>query len=248
VKSTAKAPVKKAVTPTATALTPPAPAVTPAITETVRVIEPIPGTDGGLLVGTERGVYRTMDPLKGWERLDLGPGINPNVFAIHAAPARPETIWVGTATSGVIVSHDNGHTWMRTPGAADNIPVSSIATDPKRPDYVYVGTTQTFYTSRDGGKTWMRPVLGLGNYTSILINPNNTDEVFVASALDDGGMFISTDAGRKWKRVDSKELKLPSSRFWALAFDPQDPSRIYAATHSSGVYRIERERATVGGM
>jgi hypothetical protein len=64
-------------------------------------------------------------------------------------------------------------------------------------------------------------------------------------------MFISTDAGNKWKRVDSKEMKLASHRIWAMAFDPQDPNRIFAGTHSSGVYRIERKAdvssASAGG-
>ena len=154
-----------------------------------------------------------------------------------------DRIWAGTATSGVIVSHDNGKTWTKTSGAAENVPVSSITTDPSRPDYVYVGTIQTFHVSRDGGKTWNRRGGGLplGNFTSILINPTKPDEVIVSSALDtDGGMYISTDAGNKWKRVDGKDMKLASRRLWSIAFDPQDHNRIYAATHSSGVYRIQR--------
>ena len=63
--------------------------------------------------------------------------------------------------------------------------------------------------------------------------------------MTDGGLFISGDAGNKWKRVDSKEMKLASRRIWTMVFDPQDPNRIYAGTHSSGVYRIER-KADVG--
>ncbi|MGE3467973.1 MAG: WD40/YVTN/BNR-like repeat-containing protein, partial [Pyrinomonadaceae bacterium] len=96
---------------------------------------------------------------------------------------------------------------------------------------------------RDNGKTWSRRGgnLSLGNFTSILINPTNTDEIILSSALDtEGGLYISTDAGMRWKRVDTKDLKLPSHRFWAIAFDPQDPNRMFAATHSSGVYKIER--------
>ena len=171
-----------------------------------------------------------------------------NVFAVHVAAERPDTIWVGTERSGVIVSRDSGKTWSRTGGAVEDIPVSSITTDPKRPEFVYVGTFQAFYLSRDGGKTWARKGgnLPLGQYTSILINPDNTNEILICSALDkDGGLFISADAGNKWKRVDSKEMKLASRRIWTMAFDPQDPNRIYAGTHSSGVYRIER-KADVG--
>lgn len=219
----------------------PAPAPAAAITNKVQVIELLAG--GGLLAGTDKGIYRTLDPARGWEKLSLGAGLNENIFALHVSPQRPETIWAGTATSGVLVSHDNGKTWAKTNGAVDNIPVSSIESDPKRPDYIYVGTVQTFYLSRDNGQTWTRRGgnLSLGNFTSILVNPNNTDEIMLSSALDsDGGIFISTDAGNKWKRIDNKDMKLASRRFWSMAFDPQDPNRIYASTHSSGVYKIER--------
>lgn len=218
------------------------PASVAAISTKVQAIELLPG--GGMLAGTDKGVFRTSAPgVRGWEKLNLGAGINENIFALHVSPQRPETIWVGTATSGVMVSRDSGKTWAKAGGAVDNIPVSSIKSDPKRPDYVYVGTIQTFYLSRDNGQTWSRRGgnLSLGNFTTILINPNNTDEILVSSSLDsDGGIFLSTDAGNKWKRIDGKDMKLASRRFWSIAFDPQDPNRIYAATHSSGVYRIDR--------
>jgi photosystem II stability/assembly factor-like uncharacterized protein len=242
--TTARGAVRKTV-----AVKAPTPPVDPdhlaAITEKVQVIELLPG--GGLLAGTDKGLYRTLDPTKGWDKLPFGAGINENVFAVHVAADRIDTIWVGTATSGVIVSRDGGRTWAKTNGAVDNVPVSSITSDPKRPDYIYVGTTQTFYVSRDNGQSWSRRGghLPLGNFTSILINPNNTDEILLSSALDtDGGIFISTDAGQNWKRVDGKDQHLASRRFWSMAFDPQDPNRIYASTHSSGVYRIERAATT----
>jgi photosystem II stability/assembly factor-like uncharacterized protein len=125
-----------------------------------------------------------------------------------------------------------------------DVPISSIAIDPRRSDYVYVGTGQAFYLSRDGGKTWGRRGgnLPLGNFSSILINPENTDEIYVASSLEsDGGILYSENAGMKWKRVDSKDMKLPSRRVWSMAFDPHNSGLIFAGSHSSGVYRIERK-------
>jgi len=250
-KAPAKKPVKRtaAVTAQAASTAPAAPFV-PALTERVKVLEFLPG--GAVLAGTDKGLYRSVDPMKGWERLVFPLGINDNIFAIHVSPHRPETIWAGTASSGVVVSRDNGKTWEKASGGAgDNIPVSSIASDPKRPDYIYVGTVQTFYLSRDGGRTWIRRGgnLSIGNFTSILINPNNTDEIILSSALDtEGGLYISTDAGNKWKRIDNKDMKLPSRRFWSLAFDPQDPNRLFAGTHSSGVIKIERNAIASTGM
>ena len=237
---------KTAVAPVASG--PPLPKLLPVITDKVKVIEDLPDGKGGLLAGTDAGLYQTNDVAKGWEKISLGPGVNDNIFAIHVSPARPQTIWVGTATSGVLVSHDDGKTWAKTGGAVENVPVSSITSDPKRPDYIYVGTIQTFYLSRDGGQTWIRRGgnLSLGNFTSVLINPKNTDEILLSSALEtDGGIYISSDAGNKWKRVDTKDMKLASRRVWSMAFDPQDVNRIYAATHSSGVYRIERAAVAV---
>jgi photosystem II stability/assembly factor-like uncharacterized protein len=233
--------VKKPVEPTPP---PDGPVVGPALTETVKVLAFTNDDRNGMFAGTDKGLYVTYDIAKGWEKLKLGEGIDENIFVVYTSPLVPGTIWVGTASSGVIVSTDDGKTWTKTNAVPEDVPVSSIATDPKRPNYIYVGTTQAFYLSRDGGRTWNRRGgnLPLGNFTSILINPENTDEIFVSSALEnDGGIFHSTDAGMKWKRFDSKEMPLPSRRVWSMVFDPLDHNRIFAGTHSSGVYRIERK-------
>ncbi|MBS1792250.1 MAG: hypothetical protein JSS81_00265 [Acidobacteria bacterium] len=249
-----KAPVKKpapkktaAKTVKPTVAPPAGPVVVPALTDRVRVLASTEDGKNGFLAGTDKGLFRTYDPAKGWEKLPFGGTFNESVFALYSAPQNPDTIWVGTEKSGVLVSRDAGKTWQVANGIPQDVPVSSIASDPKRPDYIYVGTSQTFYLSRDNGATWTRRGgnLPLGNYTSILINPNNTDEIFIGSALEsDGGIYYSKDAGQNWKRVDSKEMRLPSRRIWSMIFDPNNPSRIFAATHSSGIYRIDRAPAT----
>nr|HQU90886.1 YCF48-related protein [Pyrinomonadaceae bacterium] len=232
----------RAKTPAKAPTEPAGPVIVPALTETVKVLAFTNDDKGGLLAGTDKGLYRSYDLTKGWEKLSFGD-LDENIFAIHTTPLVPGTIWVGTSRSGVVVSTDDGKTWAKTNSSPDGIPVSSIATDPKRPNYIYVGTIHAFYLSRDGGRTWNRRGgnLPLGNFTSILIDPNNTDTIILSSALEtDGGIYISEDAGMKWKRFDSKDLKLPSRRIWSLVFDPQNPHRMYAGTHSSGVYRIDR--------
>jgi len=241
----AAAPLKTPVS--AAAAVPAGPALIPALTEKVKVLAFTEDGKNGILAGTDSGLYRTYDIANGWEKLDLGPGINNSIFVIHISPKEPQTIWAGTASSGVIVSNDDGKTWRAINGIPQDVPISSIASDPQRLDRIYVGTSQAFWLSRDGGKTWTRRGgnLPLGNFTSILINPSNTDEIFISSSLEsDGGIFYSSDAGMKWKRVDSKEMPLPSRRVWSMAFDPQDPNRIFAGSHSSGVYRIERRSET----
>lgn len=253
VKRTAKGRTVKSKTPVVVkqetiVIDPNAPILIPALGEKIKVLARTEDGKNGILAGTDKGVYRTYDLTKGWEKLSFGEGISESVFVINTSPQQPETIWVGTAISGVIVSRDGGETWQKTNGItpkhiAEAVPISSITIDPKDSERIYVGTTQTLYLTTDGGKTWLRRGgnLPLGNYASIIINPRNSKEVFAASALEsDGGIFFSDDAGMKWKRIDTKDMKLPSRRVWSMIFDPNDSNRIFAATHSSGVYRIER--------
>ncbi|KXK03420.1 MAG: BNR/Asp-box repeat domain/two component regulator propeller [Acidobacteria bacterium OLB17] len=240
---------KKAVKPAAPAPTAKGPVMVASLKSNVKVLAFTEDGKNGIIAGTDSGLYRSYDVTKGWEKLDLGAGINQNIFAIHVAPERPETIWVGTATSGVMVSRDNGKTFANAGGAVAGVPVSAIETDPTRPDYIYVGTTQTFYLSRDNGATWKRRGghLPLGNFASILIDPKDPNEIIIGSAIEtDGGIYISRDAGEQWKRIDTKTMDLPSRRVWSMAFDPHDPNRIYAGTHSSGVYKIELKDADAG--
>ena len=201
----------------------------------------------GYLVGTNNGLYRTYDMSKGWEKISFGENLNHQVLVIYTSPLEPQTMWVGTATSGILVSRDDGETWSKIPsgqnGIPDGVPVSAIAKNPRKPGYMYVGTTQTFYMSKDGGKTWTRRGgnLPLGNYASILVNPNDGDEVYVASALDiSGGIFYSDNAGWDWKRIDPKNRSMASSRVWTMMFDPNNPNRLFVGTHSSGIYRVDQ--------
>jgi len=221
----------------------PGPVMVPTITERVRTIGGTNDGKNGLLAGTDKGLYRTYDPTKGWEKLSFGAGLDTTVVATYVNPSVPERIFIGTTMAGVLLSKDSGKTWSRVDSIPKEFPISSIAGDAKNPERVLVGTLQTLYVSRDGGVTFSRRGgnLPLGNFTSILVNPRNSNEVFVSSASEiDGGIYFSSDAGWNWRRVDSKDMRLPSRRIWALAFDPSDPDRIFAGTQSSGVYRINR--------
>lgn len=214
----------------------------PVITDKVNQLYYSNDGKNGIYAATDKGLYRTYDMATGWEKVSLGNGIDEQVFAVHTAS--PNTIWVGTARTGVVVSKDGGITWQKMTDIPDSSPISSIKTNPQNPDLVYVGTFQTFYMSRNGGQSWTRRGgnLPIGNYNSILINPNNPNELIVASSMEGrGGIYQSLDGGNMWKQIDSKDLNLPTRRIWTMAFDPNNPNRILVGTNSSGIYRIERE-------
>jgi photosystem II stability/assembly factor-like uncharacterized protein len=100
--------------------------------------------------------------------------------------------------------------------------------------------------STDGGASWTRRGgnLPFGDFTSILVNPRNTDEIFAGNAYQTsdvgGGVFRSVDGGVTWARIDPKEHRLPSQRIWALAFDSHDQNILFVGSHSAGVYVVPR--------
>jgi photosystem II stability/assembly factor-like uncharacterized protein len=198
-----------------------------------------------MLAATNKGLFRTVaaDPSKGWVKVPFGAGLDERVLCVSTHPQSVQTIYVGTANSGVIVSHDGGETWQQVADVSAAAPVNVIEQDPTRAAYIYVGTTQMLFMSHDGGEKWQRRGgnLPYGSYTSILINSQNPDEIFVGSAFENpgnNGVFHSTNAGDTWKRVDPE---LPSRRVWSLAFDTNNPGKLFVGSHSAGVYVAQRD-------
>ncbi len=206
------------------------------------------------LAATNLGLFRSTDPTKGWQNLPYGSSVDPRTSCIAVDPQRPETIFVGTASSGALVSHDGGKSWQRVSGVPSEAPINTIARDLQRPNYIYVGTKQSFYMSLDGGANWSRRGgnLPFGDFTSILVNPRNGDEVFAGNAYQTGeiggGVYRSINAGQTWARIDPKEHRLPSQRIWALAFDSQDQNTLFVGSHSAGVYVVPRGSNSVSAV
>lgn len=218
-----------------------APGMIPALGDKINTF--IYNGKNGYLAGTDNGLYESYDIEKGWKKISFGENINYKVVTIAISEQNPEQIWIGTARDGALVSNDNGATWTKIKDVSDNAPISAIAVNPGKADYVYIGTTQTFYTSKNGGKKFTRRggSLPLGNFNSILVNPNNWKEVYVGSALEvSQGIFFSDDGGWDWDRIDTKDKKLASNRVWAMMFDPTNPNRLLIGTHSSGIYRLDK--------
>lgn len=234
----------------------PSPAVF--LTDIVNALAPTWDEQGrpGVLAATNAGLYRTFDPSQGWEKLNFGGGLDQRTTTVSTTLQNQSTIYVGTATSGVLVSRDAGRTWRQVPGVPTTAPISTIVLDKQRSAYIYVGTKQTLYYSHDGGERWIRRGgnLPYGDYAAILVNPQNPNEIFVGNAfqnqgggattVNSGGIYRSTDAGLTWMRIDPRDVRLPSQRIWALAFDAGNSNRIFVGSHSAGVYVAERNGST----
>src|SRR2546423_5763095 len=191
----------------------------PAITDPVNALLSFSDDAGhlGILAATNSGLYRTFDPALGWDRVNYGNGIDVRTTCISTTTQNPKVVFVGTATSGVLVSRDSGQTWQQLTAVPTTSPINVIVQDPRRSSYIYVGTKQAFYSSHDGGDHWSRRggELSFGDLTRLFINPRNTAEGFVGNAYQNGstggGVYRSTNSGSTWTRIDARELRLPAT-------------------------------------
>jgi len=223
-------------------------AQTVVLTDAVNSLIPTVDETGkpAFLAATNIGLFISSDPTKGWQKLPYGGNFNERTTCVASSLKEPETIWVGTAASGVLVSGDKGKTWEHVADIPTDAPINTIVLDPQKLENIYVGSKRAFYLSHDGGESWSRRGgnLPFGDFTSILINPLNTDEIFVGNAYQTvdvgGGVYRSLNRGLTWARIDPQDRRLPSQRIWALAFDSREQNLLFVGSHSAGVYVVPR--------
>ncbi len=173
-----------------------------------------------------------------------GPFRGGRVLAVAGDPSDSQHFYFGAVNGGVWESHDAGRTWNPI---FDSQPVGSIgalALAPSDPKTIYVGTGEAdmrsdiaqgdgMYKSVDGGKTWTH--IGLTDTRQIeriLVDPSDARHVYVAALghpyghNDARGVFESHDGGTNWRKILGPN---PDTGAIDLAFEPGNPSTIYAA-------------------
>ena len=191
----------------------------------------------------DRGVYRTLDGGKNWEKVlykDDHTGAidvvfdphNPNVLfaALYQVRRTPWSLESGGPGSGLYKSVDGGTTWKHLDGKGlptsimGRIGVSVSGGDSNR---VYALTeakdASGLYRSDDGGDTWtkvnddQRLTQRAWYFTHIFADPRSVDTVYMLNT----GMFRSTDGGKTLNL-----LPAPHGDHHALWIDPIDPERM----------------------
>ena len=150
---------------------------------------------------------------------------------------------------GIYKSTDAGKTWKQS-GLKASEHIGQILIDPRNSNVVYVaaqgplfsaGGDRGLYKTTDGGQKWDR-VLYVSDDTGIsdiVFDPKNPDVIFASSYQrrrhvgqmigggPDGGIWKTTDAGKKWTKL-SKGLPKDDMGRIALGVDPKNPGRVYA--------------------
>jgi photosystem II stability/assembly factor-like uncharacterized protein len=208
----------------------------------------------------ERGVFRTKDGGRTWERVlfaDPDSGCSgltmdandPNtLFAgMWQVVLHTYAMFSGGPSSGIHVTHDGGNTWTRITGhGLPHSPVGKIdvAVAPKNSKRVYAliqtADQGSIWRSDDGGEnwthgSWQRELVGrAGYYVRLAVSPSNEDEVLVANS----SFWESTDGGKSFHNVpwggDTHDI-------W---YDPQNANRI-CVTHDGGMwYTLDHGRTS----
>jgi photosystem II stability/assembly factor-like uncharacterized protein len=152
----------------------------------------------------ERGVFRSRDGGRGWERilfvsdragaadLSMARG-NPRVLyaAFWETRRTPWSLWSGGPGSGLWRSTDGGENWQE------------VSKNPGFP-------------------------AGLKGKIGVAVSPARTERVWAIVEAEDGGLFRSDDGGVTWQRFnEDRNLRLRPWYYCHVVADPQDADTVY---------------------
>ncbi len=199
----------------------------------------------------ERGVFRTTDGGKTWERvlfadpdtgcsgLDMDPNDPQVLFAgMWQVAMHTYAMFSGGPSSAVYVSRDGGTSWKKLEGhglphsPVGKIDVAVAAKNSKRV-YALIQTADqgSLWRSDDGGEnwtngSWQRALIGrAGYYIRLVVSPSNPDEVLVANS----SFWLSVDGGNTFR---TQPWGGDTHDIW---IDPTNADRILV-THDGGMY------------
>lgn len=188
-----------------------------------------PVTPTLVLAGTrEEGLYRSTNNGDSWQPSSL-PASQVQVLA--AASITPGILYAG-ASNELYTSANGGISWRLASTVSST--VTALGVHPLMPTQLYAGTRQHgLWRSADGGATWLtQTVTGLPSnawVTSIAIDSDNPTTLY--ASVWTSQVYRSFDGGASWGGLGYL------GTVEDVLIHPDEPSVIYAATSSNGVFR-----------
>jgi photosystem II stability/assembly factor-like uncharacterized protein len=162
-------------------------------------------------------------------------------IAVH--PLTPTTVFATVFQIGVFASFDSAASWEMI--LANGWPIW-IGFDAQDPDVIYSASDEGLPRSLDGGLTWeLLPELfhsQNGCYTTYPVpHPTATGVVYAGTGRcegiplepGEGGIYYSDDYGDTWV---ARTVGLTDTDIVDIAFHPDDPDTMAAATHSGNIF------------
>lgn len=192
------------------------------------------------------------DPMKeatfsGLKWRSIGPATTSGRIIDFAVQTdNPAHFWVAVACGGVWKTTNHGTSFTPVFDGQNSFSIGCLAMDPTNPYTVWVGTGENnsqrsvaygdgVYKTMDGGKTWECMGLKKSEHIGkILIDPNNTDIVYVAAQGPlwgpggDRGLYKTTDGGKNWEKILNISDNTGVSD---IVMDPRDSQVLYCTSY-----------------
>jgi photosystem II stability/assembly factor-like uncharacterized protein len=208
---------------------------------------------------SERGVYRTTDGGKTWQKVLAGANGSTGCGMLAMSPLEPKTIYAalwdfrrqawtfrsGGPGSGLFKSSDGGDHWTElTEANAKGLPDKpygriALAVAPSRPQTVYAVMeckNSALYKSNDGGQNWTRldasqfMVWRPFYFANIIADPKDPNKVFKV----DAPLLVSVNGGRSFSVTSGGA----HGDFHDVWIDPSD-TRVVFAGDDGGLWRSD---------
>ncbi len=201
------------------------------------------------------GVYKSIDAGKTWAHMGFRGSDAISKIRIH--PTNPDIVYVASfglyygpsEERGVFKSSDGGKTWKRTLFKDPRSGAVDIVIDANIPNVLYAALWEAYriesqmssggpgsglYKSTDGGETWTEitrhPGLPSGVVGRIGVANTKADSnrVYALVENDNGGLFVSDDAGASWKLINSSRNVRQRAFYYTHVFgDPGNKDVVY---------------------
>ena len=205
--------------------------------------------------GGERGLYKTMDAGKSWNKI-LGGSEWTGVTDIMMDSRHSNIIYAATwdrhrtvasymgggPGSGIHRSDDNGNTWKKLTNGIprSNLGKIGIAMSYQDPDVIYaaIETDRTkggIYRSVDRGESWKKMSntvsggTGPHYYQELYTSPHKFDRLYLMNVQ----ILTSEDGGKNFRTLEGARQK--HSDHHAIVFKESDPDYIMVGT-DAGIY------------
>lgn len=158
--------------------------------------------DSSLLMGTDKGLFRSQDQGISWKNLTESFGEQKYVLDVELDPFNSSIIYLSIAGRKFFISFDSGSTWQERIQGIQHDFIESIAVDPKQKNVIYLACISGIYKTTDQGLHWTLKILNQ-NYippiNQVVVNPIKNNLIY---ATTNDGVFLSDNAGERWIKAN----------------------------------------------